>query len=581
MKRMITLMAFCFCAIAFAGTEMLDRDFDQPVVSEQNVLMPETGLPVWSELQRMTDAEKANALIDIELPSDANQNAIRLSGEIGGLWNGGHYSDALALFTSLAAEVNSARISIGISWRTPVFGEDASLWGPDVRIGDRDSVYQTSMDIQRSTGALFSILTLKQGSVYYFTVNRSSNNGQTWAETHAWGGGGDSIRSASATCMSNYCWVGYGTKVYPYEARVRRFDAATGLEHGFSGGAYVTVFAGAAPDTVKEVLLFSNQDQYNNRLYCMAITSTGNLRYFWAETSATVWHEVTTSISNASSGVSATWNQNYSTYPWWFSYISENDSLMIYNINQSNVVTFSFQTLAGSGTRYTSISAYDDTVFCAFEYYISTFGCKYEVNYGDASWYWGRLGDTTIICEAPSITARYGGGIGAIYRHYTSPRQGRYVHRTYQYMAWPTPTTFTGYEPWYNKPSLEYLGSNDYGVVYVTTSSPVFHAAFFDRLAASDIEFTPTLPNTFALAQNYPNPFNASTCIEYNTPKSTNVKVEIYDILGRKVQTLIDQYQQAGQHSLIWNADENSSGVYFARITADKESQMIRMMLLK
>jgi hypothetical protein len=581
MKRSITILVLCLFAAAFATTQPLDRDSEQSIVPEQNSIMQGSGTASWSALQQMSAAEKANSIIDIELPSAVNQDAIQIANQIETMWNSGLFDDAMALFGQLRREVNAGAVSIGVSWRTPIIGEDASLWGPDVRIGDRDSIYQTSMDIYRPTGALFSVLTLKQGGTYYFTVNRSSNNGQTWSETFAWGGGGDSIRSASATCVLNYCWVGYGTKVYPYEARVRRFDIATGAEHDFSGGAYATVFTGTSPDTVKEVLVFSNQDQYNNRIYCMAITSTGNLRYFWAETSATVWHEVTTGITNASSGISATWNQSYSTYPWWFSYISENDSLMIYTINQSDAVAYSFSTLAGSGTRFTSISAYDDTVFCAFEYYVSTFGCKYEINYGMGSWSWGRLGDTTIICEAPSITARYGGGIGAIYRHYTSPRQGRYVHRTYQYMAWPTPTTFTGYEPWYNKPSLEYLGSNDYGVVYVTTTSPAFHAAFFDRLAATDIELNSTLPNTFGLSPNYPNPFNASTCIRYNTPNSGNVKIEIFDILGRKVSTLIDQYQQAGQHSLIWNASENSSGVYFARITADKESQMIRMMLLK
>jgi len=75
------------------------------------------------------------------------------------------------------------------------------------------------------------------------------------------------------------------------------------------------------------------------------------------------------------------------------------------------------------------------------------------------------------------------------------------------------------------------------------------------------------LPAAFSLLQNYPNPFNAATTIRYNLPRASDVTLDIYDILGCKVLTLYDGYQPAGEHSIIWNADNFSSGLYFYRLT--------------
>ena len=89
------------------------------------------------------------------------------------------------------------------------------------------------------------------------------------------------------------------------------------------------------------------------------------------------------------------------------------------------------------------------------------------------------------------------------------------------------------------------------------------------------------LPKRFTLSQNYPNPFNVSTVIRYNLPEPSAVTINIYDILGRKVQTLIDKYQSAGHHQVIWQADEFSSGIYFYKLTAGDFENTKKMVLLK
>lgn len=79
----------------------------------------------------------------------------------------------------------------------------------------------------------------------------------------------------------------------------------------------------------------------------------------------------------------------------------------------------------------------------------------------------------------------------------------------------------------------------------------------------------------------YPNPFNPSTTIEYSLPKESKVKLEIYDILGRKVITLVNKTQIAGTHYLTFNASNLSSGIYFYRIDAGKYTLVRKMILLK
>lgn len=90
----------------------------------------------------------------------------------------------------------------------------------------------------------------------------------------------------------------------------------------------------------------------------------------------------------------------------------------------------------------------------------------------------------------------------------------------------------------------------------------------------------------FSLRQNYPNPFNPETDICYSLTKAENVKLTIYNILGQKIRTLVDEYQPAGTKTAHWDGkDENgnsvNSGIYFYRITAGQFSQTKKMVLMK
>jgi len=103
----------------------------------------------------------------------------------------------------------------------------------------------------------------------------------------------------------------------------------------------------------------------------------------------------------------------------------------------------------------------------------------------------------------------------------------------------------------------------------------------WDEMVGVDDEHQSAKPSTFRLLPNYPNPFNASTIIQYNLPAVSDVKIEIYDLLGRKVETLYNGNQPAGSHSVIWDADGKSTGVYFYKIQAGDHTETKKMVLLK
>ena len=89
------------------------------------------------------------------------------------------------------------------------------------------------------------------------------------------------------------------------------------------------------------------------------------------------------------------------------------------------------------------------------------------------------------------------------------------------------------------------------------------------------------LPDKFALHQNYPNPFNPITTIQYELPQRSEVEITIFDLLGKKVTTLVTETQEAGYKSIQWNATTVPSGMYLYQIRAREFVQTRKMVVLK
>ncbi|HLG31974.1 MAG TPA: T9SS type A sorting domain-containing protein [Ignavibacteriaceae bacterium] len=137
----------------------------------------------------------------------------------------------------------------------------------------------------------------------------------------------------------------------------------------------------------------------------------------------------------------------------------------------------------------------------------------------------------------------------------------------------------------------EAAGLYNYKVVEEDRSGGIHNPQFTVALLYLSIEklggtvdvpvITSDLPSDYSLAQNYPNPFNPSTTFEYALPTQSHVKIAIYDALGKELAVLVDGVNEAGTHTINWNASGLASGVYFYRMQASDFVQVKKMLLMK
>lgn len=98
---------------------------------------------------------------------------------------------------------------------------------------------------------------------------------------------------------------------------------------------------------------------------------------------------------------------------------------------------------------------------------------------------------------------------------------------------------------------------------------------------ATSVKENGTIPTVFNLDQNYPNPFNPTTIISYSLPEAASVSLKVFDVLGREVQTLVNDVKNAGTYTVEFNANNLPSGVYIYRIETPNYSSVKKMLLIK
>ncbi|HLG33018.1 MAG TPA: T9SS type A sorting domain-containing protein, partial [Ignavibacteriaceae bacterium] len=133
--------------------------------------------------------------------------------------------------------------------------------------------------------------------------------------------------------------------------------------------------------------------------------------------------------------------------------------------------------------------------------------------------------------------------------------------------------------------SSEY-NSYDFEDTYVSNEKNYYRLKQIDfdgTYTYSDIitVYSMDLPLTFELFQNYPNPFNPTTTIKYDLPKSGNVELVIYDILGRKVKSLVNETKEAGRYEVKWDASNSASGVYIYQLRTENFIDTKKMILIR
>ncbi len=113
------------------------------------------------------------------------------------------------------------------------------------------------------------------------------------------------------------------------------------------------------------------------------------------------------------------------------------------------------------------------------------------------------------------------------------------------------------------------------------TAPPTAPREFFETQYGDTTASPGSLPATYVLYQNYPNPFNTSTLIRYFLPAAGQTSLTIYDLLGRKVRTLVDGVQDAGMKSVTFDGSSIASGVYFCRLRSEGFAAVTKLVLVK
>jgi hypothetical protein len=101
------------------------------------------------------------------------------------------------------------------------------------------------------------------------------------------------------------------------------------------------------------------------------------------------------------------------------------------------------------------------------------------------------------------------------------------------------------------------------------------------EIGTTDVPSSASLPEVFALMQNYPNPFNPTTVIEFSLAQADLVELAVFDLLGRRVATLLHEERKPGRHSVQWNAGGMASGVYYYSIKTGSRVAVRKAILIR
>ena len=151
----------------------------------------------------------------------------------------------------------------------------------------------------------------------------------------------------------------------------------------------------------------------------------------------------------------------------------------------------------------------------------------------------------------------------------------------FSYFGYPAVNVFQGGYPPYIHTSSDLLSSLDMDFLTKIIQSGVASLALLTNEAYTDIQKVTYLPVTMKLFQNFPNPFNQSTIIQFSLPKTSQVRLNICDVLGRNVRTLIDDNRHAGKHVIEWNARGFPSGIYLYRLETNDWTETRKLILQK
>lgn len=219
-------------------------------------------------------------------------------------------------------------------------------------------------------------------------------------------------------------------------------------------------------------------------------------------------------------------------------------------------------------------------------------GSVYKVTGADSSdWH------LSLYKDQGNFNASFGsvknGGNGIYYTHNEKGEIFKYDSHTGKWSEMQSPdiTQKLNYNNGYNDVNIFFLNNQNHLVegfqlnhasAFSIASSFIYRSSLpVSDLQPLAIKKMPEVPTKFTLGQNYPNPFNPTTVIPFSLENASNVRLTVYNILGQKVETLVNQRMSAGKHLITFYADHLASGMYIYRLKANGRAISHKMLLLK
>jgi len=206
--------------------------------------------------------------------------------------------------------------------------------------------------------------------------------------------------------------------------------------------------------------------------------------------------------------------------------------------------------------------------------------------FGDIVWVVGSSSPvfkSTDFCETWEI-ATPGQQIGGIGIHFINPNTG-YIGRSLNNLIKSTNGGYNWYQQRTDSTSLAFISSiafaNDTVGWYSCGVGKIFKTITAGQWLTNVIPFSNQTSDKFSLSQNYPNPFNSQTNIEFNVNLKNTYKLEIYNLLGQKLEEVLSKELQPGKYKITFNAQNLSSGVYIYKFLSESYSSSKKFILLK
>jgi hypothetical protein len=422
---------------------------------------------------------------------------------------------------------------------------------------------------------------------------RSTNNGMSWSLTSGISTSSTSISKTKMVDAGNdslYCLFLYGTTVYCW-------NIVTGNFHSFTAYTNIRDFDAAASSQHALHLIID-------------LNSNNDIRQYATTNGGTTW-PISQYISGtaaipriAFSGTGDTCILNYFATP----LTADTGSSLIRNFRfrestPGTLASLGVTDLIPAGTFK---DQFQPTLYGGKAWLFYTTGTTGNIDlncrqsndngatYGTAFTVGALTGRDEYWFDARYFT--YGtGGVDLIYYSdsvtVTSSNISDRLYYTYINLGTPTsygtPVQISQHWPFWSSrgfiPSLieSYNTAGDMGAIWV--GGPYPYKLYYDgyNLTTRINNNQTELPEVYSLGQNYPNPFNPATKIDFSIPKSGNVILKIFDIVGKEVETLINKEMSAGNYTIDFNASRLSSGTYFYKLTSGVFSQTKKMILLK